>query len=83
MLRSGELAHGDFVARLRAAGWTRMPMGETIGYCNNLQAAAKWVVRAWLQSAPHRHILLDGRLRYVGVGVAVGDLIYTTADFGG
>jgi uncharacterized protein YkwD len=54
--------------------------GETLAYAGSPAS----VVNAWMTSAPHRALLLDRDFRVIGVGVKRrGDVLWTTADFGG
>ena len=55
--------------RADAAGYSARVLGETIAYG---QRSADEVVAAWLDSPPHRRILLDREVTDCGVGVAVG-----------
>jgi len=65
--------------------WTA---GEDIAYGYGTGGTAKAVFRAWMHSAPHRAVILDKRLRRVGVGRAKGtykgipDVIFSTLDCG-
>ena len=91
--RTGEMAHAGpdgrpFYVRLYRAGFPRTKaVGETMGMVGGCSTAASaQIVQMWLDSPPHRRILLSGRYRVVGVGVAAGaDCEHTgyTADFGG
>ena len=61
-------------------------VGETLAWVPRRRGAAATVVRMWMESASHRAIVLDGRLRRVGVGRRWGTLGSTrtavvTADF--
>ncbi len=73
MARRGYFAHrrsgGPSLARrARAAGFRGRNVGEAIAYgCGSLSTPAS-VVRSWMNSPPHRAILLSGRSR-VGIGV--------------
>jgi uncharacterized protein YkwD len=60
---SGESA----LSRARAAGW-RGGVGEVIAWGCGLLSTPRATVRAWLNSPPHRSILL-GTARAAGVGV--------------
>ena len=82
----------SFVARIARTGWMRgrrrWKVGETIAW-HRAPATPRSIVRAWLRSAPHRHVLLDPRLRVVGIGIVSGtpfgseaDGATYTADFG-
>ena len=45
---------------------------------------AKNLVDGWMKSPGHRANILNGELRYIGVGIAQsGDYIYATQNFGG
>jgi uncharacterized protein YkwD len=52
-----------------ASSWA---LGETIAWGSGGLATPAAIVRSWLRSAGHRAILLDGRYRDLGVGIAVG-----------
>ncbi|MEJ3743291.1 CAP domain-containing protein [Actinomycetes bacterium KLBMP 9797] len=70
----------DFATRARRAGY-RHAMSENIAKGH---ASARDVVRAWLDSEPHRRAMLDCAARATGVGVARakdGALLWTQ-DFG-
>ncbi len=73
MARRGYFAHrrsgGPSPARrARAAGFRGRNVGEAIAYgCGSLSTPAS-IVRSWMNSPPHRAILLSGRSR-VGIGV--------------
>jgi uncharacterized protein YkwD len=75
--------------RIRAAGYSGATMGETIGWGAGSLAAPAAIVQAWMQSPPHRAIIMDGRFHDVGLGIAAGspsgagDAATVTADFGG
>jgi uncharacterized protein YkwD len=75
--------------RIRAAGYPGRTIGETIGWGAGALATPAAIVQAWMQSPPHRAIIMDGRFHQVGLGVAAGspsgagDAATVTADFGG
>jgi uncharacterized protein YkwD len=75
--------------RIRAAGYPGRRMGETIGWGAGALAAPTAIVQAWMQSPPHRAIIMDRRFQEVGLGIAAGspsgagDAATVTADFGG
>jgi uncharacterized protein YkwD len=86
--RSGVSSSG----RIARAGWMRgrrhWIVGENLGWHAG-GPSPSWVVRAWLHSPPHRHILLNRRYRVVGIGIARGTPFSSarggatyTADFG-
>ena len=67
-----------------ASSWA---MGETIAWGSGGRATPSSIVRSWLNSPGHRAILLDGRYKDLGVGIAVGapgrgDGATFTGDFG-
>ena len=74
MARRGYFSHrrsgGPTLARrVRAAGFRGRNVGEAIAYgCGSLSTPAA-IVRAWMNSPPHRAILLSRRSR-VGIGIA-------------
>jgi uncharacterized protein YkwD len=47
-------------------------VGETIAWGTGGYATPSSIVRGWLNSPGHRAILLDGRYRDLGVGIAIG-----------
>jgi len=58
----------SFGTRLRKAGWHGRAAGEALAWgCGKLASAAA-TVRAWMNSPPHREILLGGYKR-AGIGV--------------
>lgn len=91
--RTGEMAHEGpdgrpFYVRLYRAGFPRTKaVAETLGMVGGCRTAVSaQIVHMWLESPPHRRILLSPRYRVVGVGVATdADCANTgyTADFGG
>jgi uncharacterized protein YkwD len=81
MVRRGYFSHvspnGETPsARVRRAGYpARRPVwrvGETIAWAEGAYAAPAAVVRTWLESPPHRAILLSRSFREVGLGLAAG-----------
>ena len=84
MLRSNYFSHGAFSSRVRRYVSFRR-IGETIAMTT--RCSARTVVRMWLNSPPHRAVLLSGGFRRIGVGRRKGRLGATracvvTADFG-
>jgi uncharacterized protein YkwD len=74
--------------RARAAGWSGRTLGETLGWGSGSLATPSAIVEGWMNSPPHRAILLGGFHR-IGLGVASGSpegapgAATVTADFGG
>ncbi len=75
--------------RARAAGFGGGTLGETLGWGAGELATPAAIVQGWIDSPPHRAILLDGGFRRIGLGVAAGSpvgmagAVTVTADFGG
>jgi uncharacterized protein YkwD len=83
MLRSDFFSHGAFSQRVRRYVSFRR-IGETIAMRS--RCSARGFVRMWLNSAPHRAVLLSRGFRRVGVGRRTGRLgasraCLVTADF--
>jgi uncharacterized protein YkwD len=83
MLRSNFFSHGAFSTRLRRYTHARR-IGETIAMTSRCSAST--VVRMWLNSPPHRAVLLSGKFRRVGIGrrrgsLGTGRACVVTADF--
>jgi hypothetical protein len=58
--------------------------GEVIGWTRNLAIGdgTRWMVDWWMESPPHRDLLLSDNFNYAGVGIAQdGDLILWTIVF--
>jgi uncharacterized protein YkwD len=82
-----------FGGRIARSGWMRgrrwWLIGENLAWGSGLRTNPVSIVRAWLRSRTHRHVLLDPRFHVVGIGIADGTpvagphtgLTYTT-DFG-
>jgi uncharacterized protein YkwD len=62
--------------RARSAGYLRgtlsWALGEAIGWGPQGVDTSAALTRAWIESPPHRAILLAGRYRDLGIGVAAG-----------
>jgi uncharacterized protein YkwD len=71
MLSGGALSHGSLGPRLEQYT-SATTFGETIAWMPS--AAVGTVVRAWLQSPPHRAVLLSRRFHRIGVGARRGSL---------
>ena len=75
--------------RARAAGYSGEALGETIGWGTGELATPLAIVGQWMQSPPHRSIIMDAGFRRIGLGVASGSpdgaagaAATVTADFG-
>ena len=88
MLRRNYFDHGAVDARLRSSG-VRGTMGENLAWGVGAEAHARFVVRRWLASPPHRANLLRRGFRRVGIASLRGafagfaDARMITADFAG
>jgi uncharacterized protein YkwD len=74
MLAHDALSHSSFdgqsfSARLANGGKHRRLYGETLAWApDGAHVNAKALLSLWMHSAPHRAVLMNGRLRRVGVG---------------
>lgn len=81
-----------FVARIRETGFFKRVdfwrAGENIAWGIGSEASPAAIVRAWMNSPPHRHNILQPGFRRIGVGLTVGTPRYRglgatyTTDFG-
>ncbi len=55
-----------------ARGSTRLSVGQNIAWAEAAEATPAAIVTAWLESSPHREILLSPAFRDVGVGISLG-----------
>jgi uncharacterized protein YkwD len=80
MAATGSMSHGAFQARIGHYVRSRF-VGENLAYAVG-GCGGRTVVHMWLHSSPHRHIMLSGRFRRAGVGIArSGSVCFVTADF--
>jgi len=79
-----DLTHGDFANRLESIGYSSYSCGEIIAYTGGgtpLEVARKFV-DMWLESPPHREIMLTSSNGYMGVGVSKSvSAFYGVVDF--
>jgi uncharacterized protein YkwD len=78
MKRTNTVGHGDFSRRIRRYVRVRR-VGENIAWASG--CSAQKIVNMWLNSAPHRQVMLSGSFRRIGVGKRGGSRCYVTADF--
>jgi uncharacterized protein YkwD len=85
MTRRKYFAHGNFVGRIKkarylqgAGGWS---VGENIAWGSGDLATPREIVRAWMDSPPHRRNVLNGKFREIGIGVSRG--VPVRADYEG
>jgi uncharacterized protein YkwD len=77
MLKYDALSHSSFdgssfSTRLQRAG-KRRQYGETLAWApSGAGVSARVLLGLWMHSAPHRAVLMNGRLRRVGVGRVFG-----------
>jgi uncharacterized protein YkwD len=74
MVRNHFFAHQrpggpDLTARLHRAGWSGHAWGENIAYGCGSMGTPRATLRMWMNSPPHRAILLSGTYRNGGLGV--------------
>jgi uncharacterized protein YkwD len=72
--------------RLRAAGYgpaRDWRAGEALGWGTGSLATPNALVDEWLDSPPHRRIVLDSGFRELGVGIAAGAPRDTTSSLAG
>lgn len=74
MARRGYIFHGAWGGRVARAAGSPAAVGEVIGWLRRSSPGreARGVVAGWLRSPTHRHVLLDGTFRRVGIGRAPG-----------
>ena len=75
MVRARYFAHQraggpTLTQRARRAGWRGRRIGEAIAYGCGSAGTPAAIVRMWLNSPPHRAILLSRSLKRAGIGVA-------------
>lgn len=83
--------YGDRIRRLGyISGGGFWMLGENLGWGAGAAATPAAIVQAWMNSPPHRHNILTGTFRDLGVAVAIGSPRYRrgpraatyTTDFG-
>jgi uncharacterized protein YkwD len=67
-------AGASMADRIRAAGYARgyWSAGEALAWGTESRSTPRAVVSMWMQSPPHRAVLLGPAYRDVGIGVALG-----------
>jgi uncharacterized protein YkwD len=70
MLRHDYFGH---LQRIRAASGFSV-VGENLAWHSGFRARVAGTVRAWLDSPPHRALMLSSRFRWIGAGMARGRL---------
>jgi uncharacterized protein YkwD len=76
MERRKYFLHGDFVGRIRSAGYLSgvgtWAVGENIAWGSYDLATPRAIVRGWMHSPPHRRSMLSSRFRDIGIGITRG-----------
>ena len=78
MRRSNTMGHGDFNRRIRRYTRSRK-VGENLAWMSGCNASA--IVNMWLNSGPHRKIMLSRSFKRIGVGRSGSRKCFVTADF--
>ena len=78
MRRTNRVGHGDYSRRVRRYVRTKR-VGENIAWMAGCNAQA--IVNMWMNSAPHRHVMLSGTYRRIGVARRGSSKCFVTADF--
>jgi uncharacterized protein YkwD len=78
MRRSNTMGHGDFSRRIRRYTRSRK-VGENLAWMSSCNAVS--IVHMWLDSAPHREIMLSRSFKRIGVGRSGARTCFVTADF--
>jgi uncharacterized protein YkwD len=78
MRRSNTMGHGDFSRRIRRYTRSRR-VGENLAWTSGCNASQ--IVNMWLNSGPHRKIMLSRSFKRIGVGRSGSRKCFVTADF--
>lgn len=78
MARTNRVGHGDYSRRVRRYVRTKK-VGENIAWRDGCNAKA--IVDMWMNSAPHRHVMLSRSYRRIGVARRGSGICFVTADF--
>jgi uncharacterized protein YkwD len=78
MQRSNSIGHGAYTQRIRRYVRTKR-VGENVAWMAGCNAHA--IVQMWLNSAPHRRVMLSKSFRRIGVGRRGSRKCFVTADF--
>ncbi len=77
MVKHRFFAHGSVQSRIARTGYfaaaSSWAYGEVIAFGCHRDGSAKLIFRRWMRSSGHRHAILTGRFRELGVGVARRD----------
>jgi len=78
MRRQNTIGHGDYSRRIRRYVRSRK-VGENLAWMSGCNATS--IVNMWLDSAPHRKVMLSKSFRRIGVGRSGSRKCFVTADF--
>jgi uncharacterized protein YkwD len=79
MARSGSMSHGAFQRRISRYVRSHV-VGENLAWAS--RCSGRTIVRMWMNSAPHRAIMLSPGFRKAGVGISrASHFCFVTADF--
>jgi uncharacterized protein YkwD len=78
MRRANRIGHGDYSRRVRRYVRTRK-VGENLAWMSGCNAGA--IVNMWMNSGPHRKVVLSRSFRRIGVGRSGSRKCFVTADF--
>ena len=78
MRRSNTIGHGDYSRRIRRYVRSKK-VGENLAWMSGCNATA--IVNMWMNSAPHRKVMLSKSFRRIGVGRSGSRKCFVTADF--
>jgi uncharacterized protein YkwD len=89
MVNNHYFDHGDFVGRIRRAGYHGYTLGENIAWGSLRYSTPASIVNMWMHSPGHRANILRAKFRDIGIGIAsgapergVGQAATYTTDFG-
>jgi uncharacterized protein YkwD len=81
MAKTRVMTHGNWASRLPSYAGTP-DVGECVGWLNGGRGLgqAHAIVREWMNSPPHRAVILNGGYRRLGIGRAGAGLTFFTLD---
>jgi uncharacterized protein YkwD len=89
MVRHHYFEHGDFVGRIRRAGYRGYTLGENIAWGSFQYSTPAAIVKLWMHSTGHRENILRSKFTEIGIGIVTGapergviDAATYTTDFG-
>ena len=93
MIRRDYFSHdtkggGSADQRVKKFGYNYRYFGENIAYGSGSSGTPRSIMRSWMHSSGHRHNILTGRFREIGIGTYTGTykgykgITMYTADFG-